>query len=397
MTPRPPYGLFDADNHLYEPRDAFSRHIPSAFADRVVHAETAPNGGDLVIAGDTPVSFLGDLKIYDQAMRPGSLKTLLATMKSGEFSDLDTYWEPMRPEYLDRDLRLDLMDEQGLEACFLFGGIGLAVEHYIPDTDALYANIRSYNQWLEEDWGFAYQNRIFTPPLLSLRDLDRTLAELDTVLDRGARIVSLRPGHANGRSPGDPYFDPFWARLNEARASIVYHVNESGYNTEVGRYWGHADDVGVHNMSAWQFTHCFADRPIMETLSALVFDNVFARFPDLTVVSVENGAEWVPYLLPRMDKMRGMGRAGPWIGGPLAERPSEIFKRHVLVTPYPEDNVAEIIRSVGDGEWLVMGSDWPHAEGFAHPADFVELIADQPDELQRRIMRDNGERVLRPA
>lgn len=393
MAVGPDYGLFDADNHLYEPRDAFTRHIPAEFADRCVHSTTGP-AGDLVLVGDRPVAFLGNLEIYERVARPGSLRELLARMKSGDLEDLDDYWEPPRPEYFDRDRRLELMDEQGLEGCFLFGGIGAAVEHYMPDAETLYANHHAYNRWLDEEWGFAYRDRIFTPPLLSLRDLDRAVTELDWVLERGARIVHLRPGHAYGRSPGDPYFDPFWARVAEARAAIVYHVNESSYNAEVSTRWGHAADVGVHNMSAWQFTHCFGDRPIMETISALVFDNLFGRFPELKVVSVENGAEWVPYLLPRLDKMRAMGRAGPWVGGELTERPSEIFARHVLVTPYPEDDVDAVVRAVGGGDWLVMGSDWPHAEGFAQPADFAELVADLPPDLQRRIMRDNARDVV---
>lgn len=63
----------------------------------------------------------------------------------------------------------------------------------------------------------------------------------------------------------------------------------------------------------------------METFSALIYDNLFGRFPGLRVLSAEHGAEWVPNFLRRMDRMRGMGRNGPWIGGPLTDRRSAIF------------------------------------------------------------------------
>ena len=66
-----------------------------------------------------------------------------------------------------------------------------------------------------------------------------------------------------------------------------------------------------------------------------------------------------------MDKSRGMGRNGPWIGGPLRERPSEIFRRHVRVAPYPEDDVVKIVEDLGHADSIVMGSDYPHAEGLA--------------------------------
>ena len=38
--------------------------------------------------------------------------------------------------------------------------------------------------WLEDDWGYAYENRIFAVPLLSLLDVDQACAELDRVQPR---------------------------------------------------------------------------------------------------------------------------------------------------------------------------------------------------------------------
>jgi predicted TIM-barrel fold metal-dependent hydrolase len=100
-------------------------------------------------------------------------------------------------------------------------------------------------------------------------------------------------------------------------------------------------------------------------------------------------------MLTHMDKSRGMGRNGPWIGGQLEERPSAIFKRHVRVTPYPEDDTPEIIRQLGgDDSVLVFGSDFPHAEGVARPADFEEGLAPLGVDTKRRIMRDNAEAIF---
>ena len=41
-----------------------------------------------------------------------------------------------------------------------------------------------------------------------------------------------------------------------------------------------------------------------------------------------------------------MGRLGPWLGGQLTERPSAIFKRHVRVVPYPEDDTVGLIEKL---------------------------------------------------
>jgi predicted TIM-barrel fold metal-dependent hydrolase len=207
-------------------------------------------------------------------------------------------------------------------------------------------------------------------------------------------VIALRPGPAYGRSPADPYFDPFWARLNEAHGSVALHLTESGYNRSVSCLWGENPEPTNLEMSAWQWLNCYGDRPIMETLSSYIYANFFERFPNIQIASVENGAGWVPYLLPLMDKMRGMARNGWWMCGQLKERPSQIFKRHVVVTPFPEDDTLKIIDAVGPDS-IVLGSDFPHPEGFAEPLMFADEIASLDYDVRRKIMRDNGLRLVR--
>jgi predicted TIM-barrel fold metal-dependent hydrolase len=121
---------------------------------------------------------------------------------------------------------------------------------------------------------------------------------------------------------------------------------------------------------------------------------LFGRFPGLNVLVAEHGAEWVPFFTKHMDKSRGMGRNGPWIGGKLTERPSTIFREHVRVVPYPEDDIPAIVAAMGYDDCLVMGSDYPHAEGLAEPADFVKLLDPLDDAAKKRIMRDNADHLL---
>jgi predicted TIM-barrel fold metal-dependent hydrolase len=137
----------------------------------------------------------------------------------------------------------------------------------------------------------------------------------------------------------------------------------------------------------------YGEQPAVETISALIFDNLFARFPKLMVLSAEHGAEWVPALLRRMDKMRGMGRNGPWIGGQLDERPSEIFKRHIRVVPYWEDDLPPLIDALGP-DVIVGGSDFPHSEGLAFPTQLVEHLATVAPDIQRFVMRDNARSLV---
>jgi predicted TIM-barrel fold metal-dependent hydrolase len=137
----------------------------------------------------------------------------------------------------------------------------------------------------------------------------------------------------------------------------------------------------------------YGDRPIMDTISSLVFYNLFGRFPNLRVLSVENGSLWVPYLMKAMDKMKGMGRGGPWPGGYVSGRASEVLKRHVFVSPYHEEDIVALAELLGPKQ-VLFGSDFPHPEGLAEPADFAGLLDGLDAASVDDIMGGNLERLL---
>jgi len=390
------YGIIDCDTHCYETRDAFTRHLPKEYLDRTIAPVRLANDQELVLAGHRIATFNSEQGLgFDMAYRPGSLKEMLKQMGSGNPDE--TYQpEPMRREFLERAPRMDMLDAQGIDQCVLFpAGMALAAEHYVADTDALFVNLRSFNEWYDETWGFNRDGRIYATAVLSFRDLERGIELTDFVLERGAQVVLLPTGPAYGRSPGDPYFDPIWSRLNEAGVTVAYHIQPFWYFDAISPAWGHDPDPSAWKMSAWQWMNVYGERPIVETLSAIVFDNIFGRFPNLRVLVAEHGASWLPHTLTHMDKSRGMGRNGPWTGGPLADRPSTIFKEFVRVAPYPEDDVPWIVENLGgDASCLVMGSDFPHAEGLAEPADFVKLLDPLDEATQLAIMRGNAETLF---
>ncbi len=394
--PQLDYRVFDADNHYYEPRDCFTRHLESRYRDLAIRVEKDAEGRDEVWIGDRPFTFLAN-RDFDVTVKPGGLRAMLRGMREPGFKTSDVT-EPVQPAYVNREARLALMDRQGLEAAILFPTLAVCVEHSMKDDpEQLYANLRSFNRWLDEEWGFAYQDRIYAPPLLSLRDLQSAVDDLEWALERGARFVSLRPGPAFGRSPADPYFDPFWARVNEAHVTVAFHIAESGYNEMMSVHWGEEANPASHRQSAFQWTNFYGDRPIMDTVSALIFHNLFGRFPNVRVLSVENGSLWAPYLMRAMDKMGGMGRNGPWIGGRITEKPSQIFRRHVFVSPhhFGEDIVA-LCDTLGASQ-VLFGSDFPHAEGLAEPTAFLGTIEKLPDAEVRMVMRDNALALVGPA
>jgi len=385
------YRTVDADNHYYETRDAFSRHIERRYAARTLRVETDRDGKDRIVLDDRPYVF-SEPK-FDATNPPGSL---LANLHDPERKAYASTFSPefMLDAYQDRNARLALMDEQGIEAAILLPSLAVCVEHPIRDdpelTDAV---LRAFNRWVEEDWGYGDDGRIFGVPLVSLLDVDLACRELQRVLDAGARMIHLSTGPVAGRSPADPHFDRFWGIVNEARAPVVFHIGDAGYSEMFGAAWGENPNPRVRQMSAFQWAFLHGDLPLMQTLGALVYHNLFGRFPDVRVVSIENGSDWTAYLLTHLDKKKGMGRQGPWPGGYFRGRPSEILKRHLYLTPYPEDDVLPLVELMGT-DHVLFGSDYPHPEGLAEPNDFARLLDGLDAPSVRRIMRSNTSDLL---
>ena len=154
-------------------------------------------------------------------------------------------------------------------------------------------------------------------------------------------------------------------------------------------HWGEEANPASHEQSAFQWSSFYGDRPIMDTLSSMIFLNLFRRFPNLRVLSVENGSLFVPYLMRVMDKMGGMGRNGPWPGGRIRERPSAILRRHVLVSPYHEEDVVALASEIGASQ-VLFGSDYPHAEGGRDPLGrFSRTTADLSEVDQQKFFAGN--------
>ena len=384
----PAYRLVDADNHYYEPKDAFTRYMASSDMHLAVRVEVR-DGIETPLVASRPYTFFEHM-FWNKVGEPGALRSHLKGMEDRSGDGL----VDLAPPFIDRAARLNLMDEQGVEACIMLPTLAVCVEHFMnADPEITYKNFGAFNRWLEDDWGFGTDGRIFGVPMLSLVDLDQAVAELDRLLSRGAQVFGLRAGPAFGRSPGDPYFDPLWARINEARAVVAFHIGEAGYNEAFSVMFGEEANPSSHRQSAFQWTCTYGDRPIMDTIASLIYDNLFESFPNVRVASIENGSLWVSYLLKAMNKMNRMGRNGPWRRSPLSEKPSDIFKRHVFVAPYHEEDARSLVDAVGASQ-ILFGSDYPHGEGLAEPGSYLEELADLSGKQQRMIMRSNTAELL---
>src|SRR4051794_35544974 len=246
----------DADNHYYEPLDAFTRHLDLAFAQRGVQVVTDARGHSQLLIGGRVNRFIPN-PTFDPIIVPGCLDSMFrGQIPDGVDPRTLMQVEPLKREYQDPDARVAVAQQQGLGGALLFPTLGCGVEEALKsDVDATMASLAAFNRWLEDDWGFVHAHCLVTAPMISLADPDAALAEIDRVLACGARMVHIRPAPVPGaygtsRSLGDRAHDAAWARLAEASIPVAFHLGDSGYELFTAMWGGvdHFEGYGKTNI-----------------------------------------------------------------------------------------------------------------------------------------------------
>ena len=377
-----PYDVYDADNHLYEPAEAFLRHLPKS-AEKDFYFAQVNNRTKLVIAGQ--LSEYIPNPTFEVVAAPGVHEKWYRAENSEGLTMRQMAGKPLRPpaEWRSGDGRIQILDQQGIHSALVFPTLASVIEARLGNkAKTVAALFHSLNQWLHEEWGFARQNRLFAVPFVSLIDVDAAVEELEFVLKSGARCVGIRPapvpGLAGSRSFGFAEFDPFWARCAEANIFVCLHSSDSGYD-QIYRWWtaGSRDEFLPFEKDAFGLMLEPLARPITDSLSALVCHGVLDRHPSVRIVCVENNAEWVGPLLKRFDRAYGQMPAA------FKRNPRDIFRQHVFVAPAYEDNMSELAGSM-PVERILFGSDFPHPEGLANPLAYLqEFEGFTPEDIEK--------------
>jgi len=386
---RPTYWIHDADNHYYEPDDCFSRHIEERYKRETVWIDRHEAGPARMYVGGERCEFFS-VAVGDHIGPPGIMKAFLkGQTESGGNVNLNPINAAEVPEFVDRRARLRKMDEQRVASCLMLPTAGVGVEPQLRKRPAvLQASVRAFNRWVEEDWGFGTDGRIYGAALLSLVDVGEAIRELERTLTLGCRFFVVTAGPIEGRSPGDPHFDPFWARIEEAGVNVVYHIGRTPFGQMYNVAWGLRAAPPSHRHSLMEYALSFTDRPIADTVTALIADNLFGRFPRLKILSIEYGSSWVAPLLYKLDHIARLQNKDMWRFGAPPLKPSETFRQNVWVSPFFEDDCVALAERIGDGH-VLCGSDYPHPEGLEWPIEFADELEGLDDQAVERIMRGN--------
>jgi predicted TIM-barrel fold metal-dependent hydrolase len=378
--------VFDADNHFYETRDALTKFVPEPYRNAVQFVEV--DGRTKIATGGSITDYIPN-PTFEYVAAPGAQEAYYREGNPEGRSYRELIGAPIRswPAFFEPEARLRLMDEQGIDRTLMFPTLAsLVEERFRHDPDAIHALIHGLNEWMYETWSFSYAGgRIVTTPVITLPIVDRAIAELEWVLERGAKTILVRPAPVPGlrgtRSFALPEFDPFWARVVDAGIPVCMHGSDSGYSRQA-ELWDAAGEFRPFSQSAFRYYWAHAHVAMADAVASMVCHGLFTRFPELRVLSVENGSDWFLHLVEVLDDIH---RKHPQH---FAEAPLESLQRALYLHPFWETDLGGLTE-VLPVDHVLFGSDFPHPEGLADPLSYIDDLHGFSDDEIRKIMGDN--------
>ena len=267
-----------------------------------------------------------------------------------------------------REERAQALDLLGFSRQLVFSTFAAATAfHARLPVEVGYAAARAHNRAMA---AFCEKDaRLLGVAALPLDDVARTLEEIDHLVELGLAAAWVPHRPCGGRSPGHDALDPVWASLAQKRVPFVLHVGGELLQVEpawmnTGRplpsdWLGGGENVRGKDMTS---LHHAAET----FLGCLVLDGVLERHPGLRGGAIELGAGWVPSLMRRLDWIAEIWRKSEPDLRALVRAPSRQIIEQLAFTPYPYEDVGELIRQ-SDERLYLFSSDYPHIEGGRNP------------------------------
>jgi len=183
------FDVFDADNHMYETKEALTKHVPDQYKGVIDYVEV--NGRTKIVVDGTITEYIPN-PTFDVIAKPGAQEEYFKRGNPEGKSYREIIGEPMRaiPAFREPGPRVELMDELGIDRALMFPTLASLVEERLRnDVRTTHAIIHALNQWMLETWTYDYKGRIFPTPVITLPIVERAIEELEWVVERGAKVV----------------------------------------------------------------------------------------------------------------------------------------------------------------------------------------------------------------
>lgn len=293
----------------------------------------------------------------------------------------------------DKDDRRKALDDLGFKKQLVFSTFAQTQFATEKDAKLRYGGARAHNRAMGDFC--AGDSRLMGIAVVPLDTPELAVEEIRNAAKFGNKAIWINAAPAGGRSPGHSDLDPVWQTMVELGLPFMLHIG--GGTRVLDKAY---DNNGLPRPTDWlgggenlrvkdYMTISFAAQMF---LSAMVFDTVFERFPQLKGGAIELGAGWVPHFLRSLDAGQRMFKKSDPQVGTLSLKASDYIRRQVRFTPFPGEDVGHMIREAGD-ELFLFSSDYPHPEGGKDPIKkfedtFEGLSSDTKDRFYRRNFED---------
>jgi uncharacterized protein len=337
--------VIDADGHVEESLETFSdQYLDQSFR------SMRPR----VTGIDGLAYWVIDEQLYPRRVGPGCHNLGTPTRFNGQVAahskgKLDSI-ESM--ELADLGARVKAMDDEDIAVQVIYTTLFLAypLTTNIPLASALYS---SYNRWLGDR--LKGHSRIKWSAVVNLDDIPGSVREVHQAKKLGAVSVMVL-GTAGNDMLDHPRLFPFYEALVEEKLALGVHVGWSC--PAVNNLYSHIYPSGVIAFHM----------PLLMAFTALISGGVLDRFPELKVVFLEAGCQWVPFILERMHhRYKNQGSSLRQFipqTAPIQKLPvMEYIKRgNVYFSTEVEDEILpHVLDLVGETQ-VIFGSDMPHGD-----------------------------------
>ncbi len=378
------YRIIDVDTHVTEPADLWTSRVPAKLRDRVPYIDTDRKGRQSWYLQGQRIASVGFTAVagWNEPLSGGGPLTM----------------EQVHPASYDANERLRYMDSEGIWAMVLYpnvGGFGSQGFLKLGDPELMLACVQAYNDF-QTEWASADARRLLPITATPFWDIEATVAEVRRGHAMGHRGVLFTGEPESFGQPflGDRHWDPLWATAQELGMPISFHIGsgdfEKAFSPERIRTYGFQASY------ARVSTNLFLGNGFH--LCDLLLSGVLPRFPQLQFVSVESGIGWVPFLLEAIDyqfKEADVRGARP----EFELLPSEYFARQVFACYWFEQiGPQRLIDCIG-ADRILIETDFPHPTClYGNVWERIDGgLANQPDEVRRKILWQNAQKLYRVA